>query len=58
LTEPYLIKGGIMNKVLLMVVCLSLAVVSVGCSTVKGVGEDISTIGGWLKKGSDDLRNK
>ena len=45
-----------MNKMLLAGICLMLMVASVGCGTIKGVGEDLSTIGGWVTKGSDNVR--
>ena len=28
----------------------------VGCGTIKGMGEDISTVGHWLTKGSDSVK--
>ncbi len=33
-----------------------LMVASIGCSTIRGVGEDLGTIGGWVTKGSDSIR--
>ncbi|MCK5214310.1 MAG: hypothetical protein KAR05_03040 [Candidatus Omnitrophica bacterium] len=27
-----------------------------GCGTIKGLGEDISTVGGWLSRGSDHVQ--
>jgi len=45
-----------MNKALLAVICLVLMIVSVGCSTVKGIGEDLSTVGGWVTRGSDNVK--
>jgi len=47
-----------MKKMLLAATCLVLAITSIGCSTIKGVGEDISSIGGWVSKGSDNVKNK
>ena len=45
-----------MKKAILAGICLSLMVVSVACSTIRGVGEDIGAVGGWLTKGSDNVR--
>jgi len=42
-----------MKKTLLLGVCLLLVAAITGCGTVKGLGEDVSTVGGWLTKGSD-----
>ncbi len=45
-----------MKKIGLAVICLMLAIVVTGCSTIRGVGEDLGTIGGWVTKGSDNVR--
>ena len=45
-----------MKKISLLAVCLLLVVTSIGCSTIKGVGEDLSAIGGWITKGSDNVK--
>lgn len=45
-----------MNKALLAGICLVLMVASIGCSTIKGVGEDLSTVGGWVTRGSDNVK--
>ena len=47
-----------MKKMLLAAVCLVFVVTSIGCSTIKGIGEDISAIGGWVSTGSDNVKNK
>jgi len=41
-----------MKKICLLVICGALIVSIAGCGTVKGLGEDISTVGRWLIKGS------
>lgn len=41
---------------LLFGLCLTVMMTGIGCSTVKGVGEDVGAVGGWLKKGSDNVR--
>jgi len=28
-----------------------------GCGTIKGIGEDIGTVGRWLSRGSDNVKN-
>ena len=50
-------KGGKMNRTLLAGICVFLIVASVGCSTIKGVGEDLGTVGGWVTRGSDNVRD-
>lgn len=45
-----------MSRTLLAGICVFLMVASIGCSTIKGVGEDIGSVGGWLSKGSDNVR--
>ena len=42
-----------MKKTLLFGLCIMLAVVVAGCSTIKGLGEDVSVVGGWLTRGSE-----
>jgi predicted small secreted protein len=42
-----------MKKACLFVLCGFLMLTLVGCGTIKGLGEDISTVGRWLIKGSD-----
>jgi len=49
-------KGEKMRKMLLVVTCLMLVTI-VGCGTMKGIGEDFSTLGGWIKTGSDKVKN-
>ena len=45
-----------MKKIVLAGVCLVLAVACVGCSTIRGLGEDVSTVGGWLVQGVDNVQ--
>jgi len=45
-----------MKKFLLAGLCLTFMFASVACSTIKGVGEDIGAVGGWLTQGSDNVR--
>jgi len=42
-----------MKKVYALILCGLLMLTTVGCGTIKGLGEDISTVGRWLIKGSD-----
>lgn len=44
-----------MKKTLLMGICLLLVVTCIGCNTIKGMGEDVSAVGGWMVKGSDNV---
>lgn len=45
-----------MKKKMLIVFCLVLIVTSIGCGTIRGAGEDISTVGGWLVRSSDNVK--
>jgi len=44
-----------MKKVTLMVSVLLMLCV-VGCGTIKGLGEDISAVGGWFSRGSESVQ--
>lgn len=41
-------KGGKMNKMILTVVMLAALVSLCGCNTMKGVGDDLQAVGGWV----------
>jgi predicted small secreted protein len=28
-----------------------------GCGTIKGIGEDVSAVGGWMSKSSDTVKS-
>jgi len=45
-----------MKKIGLFVLAGFLVVTVVGCGTVRGFGDDISTIGRWLTRGSDRVK--
>jgi len=38
-------------------ICLVLVVACIGCNTIRGVGEDLGTVGGWVVKGSDNVKD-
>lgn len=39
------------------VVLITLALICLtGCGTMKGIGQDVGTIGDWTEKGSDEVR--
>ena len=42
-----------MKKLILLGISVILMAAIAGCSTIKGLGEDVSAVGGWLTKGSD-----
>lgn len=44
-----------MRKIVLAGICLVLAVVCIGCNTIRGLGKDVSTVGGWVVKGADNV---
>ncbi|MBU0710012.1 MAG: entericidin [Candidatus Omnitrophica bacterium] len=46
-----------MKNICLLVICGLLILSIAGCGTIKGLGDDISTVGRWLVKGSDTARN-
>ena len=45
-----------MKKMVLAGVCLVLAVACIGCNTIRGLGEDVSAVGGWVVKGADNVQ--
>jgi predicted small secreted protein len=47
-----------MNKALLAAICLVLIATSIGCNTIRGLGEDVKTVGGWVTKGVDNVQEK
>jgi predicted small secreted protein len=34
---------------------LVLTVACAGCNTIRGVGKDVTTVGGWVVKGADNV---
>jgi predicted small secreted protein len=46
-----------MRVMLLALLCTGLVLGTSACGTVKGLGEDISSVGGWFVKGSDKVEN-
>ncbi len=46
-----------MRSLLLGSLCCVLLLTFGACSTVKGLGDDISTVGHWFVKGSDKVKN-
>ena len=46
-------KGGNMKKIILSIIALTFIVSLAGCNTIKGFGEDVKTIGGWITAGSE-----
>ncbi len=40
--------------IILSVVSISLT----GCGTIKGVGEDLTTVGGWISQSSDHVKHQ
>ena len=45
-----------MNKFLLTSLCLAFILTGISCGTVKGIGEDLSAVGGWVTKSSDSVK--
>jgi len=42
-----------MRRSVLFGLAAVLVVMCLGCSTIRGMGEDIKAVGGWMVKGSD-----
>lgn len=45
-----------MKKIILAGICLVLVATGISCGTIKGMGEDISAVGGWVTKSSDNVK--
>ena len=45
-----------MKKIVLAGICLALVITGISCGTIKGMGEDLSAVGGWVTKGSDNVK--
>ena len=45
-----------MKKIVLTGICLVLMMTGISCGTIKGMGEDISAVGGWVTTGSDNVK--
>ena len=45
-----------MSRAYLAIICLVLMVTGISCGTIKGMGEDLSAVGGWVTKGSDNVK--
>ncbi|MCK5014941.1 MAG: hypothetical protein KAS66_14105 [Candidatus Omnitrophica bacterium] len=44
-----------MKKVILNVLVFAFVVSLAGCSTIKGIGDDIQAVGGWISNGSEHV---
>lgn len=42
-----------MRRSILFGIAAFLIISCVGCNTIRGLGEDIGAVGGWMVKGSD-----
>ena len=45
-----------MKKICLFILCGVFTLTAIGCGTIKGFGDDISAVGGWFSKGSDNVK--
>ncbi len=45
-----------MNKIGLLILGGMFMVAAVGCGTIKGLGQDVSAVGGWFVKSSDKVK--
>jgi predicted small secreted protein len=48
-------KGQKMKRMMLAGICLVLMVACIGCNTIRGLGEDLTAVGGWVVKGADKV---
>ncbi len=44
-----------MKRLWVFIVCAFLMSAIAGCGTIKGLGDDISTVGKWLTRSSDNV---
>ena len=44
-----------MNKIMLSVIMLVAIASLYGCNTIKGLGNDVGAVGGWISNGSDHV---
>lgn len=44
-----------MNKTILTIVALAAIVSFYGCNTMKGIGNDLTAVGGWITSGSEHI---
>jgi len=44
-----------MRRIILSVLVFAFVVSLAGCSTIKGIGDDIKTLGGWITSGSEHV---
>ena len=47
-----------MKKICFFILCGLLILTIAGCGTIKGMGNDIRTLGEWLIKGSDAVQEE
>ena len=46
-----------MKKICLLIFSSLLLLAIAGCGTIKGMGQDIATVGHWLTRGSDTVKS-
>lgn len=44
-----------MRRMILSVVAVAFIASLAGCNTIKGIGEDVKTVGGWISSGSEHV---
>ena len=44
-----------MKKIILIAMTLAFAVSLYGCNTMKGIGNDLTAVGGWITSGSEHV---
>lgn len=46
-----------MKKPYVLVLVSVLLLVMAGCETIKGIGKDVSAVGGWMTRGAETAQN-
>lgn len=46
-----------MKKTYLLLLIGVIMSTMIGCETIKGIGKDVSAVGGWLTRGSEKAQN-
>jgi len=45
-----------MKQLFFLIIGVAIVTTSINCSTIRGVGEDLGTVGGWVTNGSDRVK--
>ena len=45
-----------MKKISLSILCGAIMITAVGCGSIKGLGDDITAVGGWFSRGAQNVK--